>query len=355
MLQHRRDTEHPDANLLSAFAERRLSRAEKAAVWSHLAHCPECRAVLASAFAAGESETAVENGLAESRWWTWRWMTAAAAACLILTIVIWRPVALRQREAPSRPEINQRSTIAVQTAPRQFAAIQNGARASKPLPQPAAKSRSRVVKKFSLARNSAVAQTTPATPVRPDAIAGAQAATGAQANQNEQLTRTDTAAPLLQQFVAQTPQSPALVLPPAAAWPNAGKPIKALVAGQAMTGSALWSLNAPGDSSASPDGVVQRSDDEGKTWHSVSVDDHSRFYALSSHGSDIWVGGAAGVLFHSRDGGLHWARVNVADENGPMTGSITEIDAPGAGSIKVKAGSAGDWITHDGGLHWRRE
>ena len=76
--------EHPDANLLAAFAEQALSARERASVLEHLARCPECREVLAasSAPAADPQQPVIE-------WWKWRW-TAAAAACLIAAL-FWRP------------------------------------------------------------------------------------------------------------------------------------------------------------------------------------------------------------------------------------------------------------------------
>ena len=42
-------TEHPDANALTAFAERVLPERERALVFDHLARCGDCRDVVALA------------------------------------------------------------------------------------------------------------------------------------------------------------------------------------------------------------------------------------------------------------------------------------------------------------------
>src|SRR4051812_38479077 len=44
--QQQQFTAHPDASLLSAFAEQRLAGTEQAGVVSHLAQCHECREIL---------------------------------------------------------------------------------------------------------------------------------------------------------------------------------------------------------------------------------------------------------------------------------------------------------------------
>ena len=104
----------------------------------------------------------------------------------------------------------------------------------------------------------------------------------------------------------------------------------------------LWNL----------DGVLRKSDDGGRTWRVIEVSDSARLYALSAAGSDIWVGGADGVLFHSVNGGLEWKPVVVANTNVRLTDTITGIDARDANRVKLKTQS-GDWLTTDGGLHWQ--
>jgi photosystem II stability/assembly factor-like uncharacterized protein len=109
-------------------------------------------------------------------------------------------------------------------------------------------------------------------------------------------------------------------------------------------GNSRWNL----------DGALRKSDDGGKTWRTVQVDEQARLYALSAAGSNVWVGGANGALFHSVDDGLEWRPIIVADGNERLTDAITGIDARDENWVKLKTRSA-DWLTTDGGAHWRRE
>ena len=86
---------HPDANLLSAFAERALTADERERVLCHLADCEPCRELVALAFPSPEVETDVAGVSAAPRWrWfalpTWlgwrslRWGVLAASAGVVL-------------------------------------------------------------------------------------------------------------------------------------------------------------------------------------------------------------------------------------------------------------------------------
>src|SRR5260370_33623726 len=62
----------------------------------------------------------------------------------------------------------------------------------------------------------------------------------------------------------------------------------------------------------SPQGAVQRSDDNAKTWQLVSVATGATFRALSAIGSNVWAGGKAGALYHSTGFGQTWTQVEPA-------------------------------------------
>jgi len=102
------------------------------------------------------------------------------------------------------------------------------------------------------------------------------------------------------------------------------------------------------------DAALRKSDDGGKTWRTVPVDDGARLHALSAAGSNVWVGGANGALFHSVDDGLEWRPVFIADDNGRLSETITRIEARDENWVKLTTRS-GVWLTTDGGAHWRRE
>jgi hypothetical protein len=79
---------HPDADLLTAFAEQSLPEAERATVLDHLARCGDCRDVVALALPATEALETVAIP-ARSGWLTWpalRWGFVAAGVVVIALI-----------------------------------------------------------------------------------------------------------------------------------------------------------------------------------------------------------------------------------------------------------------------------
>src|SRR5579864_1519289 len=82
---------HPDANLLSAFAENTLPVADRAKVMDHLATCADCRNIIT--FAMPQIEEAAVSARSRStgfrlRWATARWSALAAAAAVLVAVVI---------------------------------------------------------------------------------------------------------------------------------------------------------------------------------------------------------------------------------------------------------------------------
>ena len=82
--------EHPDADLLTAFAECSLSKTERATVIEHLARCGECRAILALALPASEPLQPTGRP-ARTGWLTWpvlRWGLIAAGLVAITSFAV---------------------------------------------------------------------------------------------------------------------------------------------------------------------------------------------------------------------------------------------------------------------------
>jgi putative zinc finger protein len=121
---------HPDADLLTAFAEQALSAAEREGVLQHLALCEDCRDVVALALPAADitpPQTADENGVrttvsqAGSRaprklslaWPTLRWAALAAGAVVAAAVLLVHPGKLNQATPPS---VNQQVATAAPPA-----------------------------------------------------------------------------------------------------------------------------------------------------------------------------------------------------------------------------------------------
>lgn len=80
---------HPDADLLTAFAERSLTESERALVTEHLAHCGDCRDVVALALPATEAVAISSTRAARNAWLSWpvlRWGVVAAGIVLVTSV-----------------------------------------------------------------------------------------------------------------------------------------------------------------------------------------------------------------------------------------------------------------------------
>jgi hypothetical protein len=109
----------------------------------------------------------------------------------------------------------------------------------------------------------------------------------------------------------------------------------------------LWSI--------SPSGRVQRSEDGGKTWEEVRVDDGVTYRVITASGRDVWAAGSGGALYHSGDGGVIWKRVNLNSGGNSLTEALVSIRLRDLQHLTVSTASGEQWVTEDGGQHWQRE
>jgi hypothetical protein len=314
-LEQRKFAVHPDVNLLLAFAERNLCADEHTEVLAHLAQCPECREVLALTTQPNAIELPVWR-LQEKRslrWWDWRFVPGAVAICLV-TAIAWRS-SFWKHSSEAEPVLKHIDTVATApAAPPTLVVKESEPQITKPKQRP--------LHKKVIPRSEDAARTEESPSFKP--LAGFAS---------------------IERPQAQTLQAQNSFL--AHALPAA--PNRNLRAAAVMAPvHSLWSLDSP-----LTEGAVLKSDDGGRTWQPVRIDDQASFTALSAIGSNVWVGGPGGKLFHSMDNGLHWAMIRVADEHTRITGTITGIDAHDGLIISVKTRSGAAWVTTDGGLHWR--
>jgi hypothetical protein len=119
------------------------------------------------------------------------------------------------------------------------------------------------------------------------------------------------------------------------------------LASPAPTGAFQWTL--------SPEGIVQRSNDAGKTWQPVPVVANGVFRALSTVGTSIWVGGKAGTLYHSTDSGQSWTRIAPAVNGETLQADILHLDFSDASHGTVITANSEVWATSDAGQTWFRK
>jgi hypothetical protein len=105
----------------------------------------------------------------------------------------------------------------------------------------------------------------------------------------------------------------------------------------------------------SSDGQLQHSVDSGKTWQPVTVADGATFRALSANGPDLWVGGPAGLLYHSSDAGGHWTQIKPAANGATLIADIATIEFTDPLHGKLTTSTGEIWITADAGRSWRKQ
>ena len=108
----------------------------------------------------------------------------------------------------------------------------------------------------------------------------------------------------------------------------------------------LWRLT--------PAGGLQRSEDAGKTWEMAAIAGKGPFQSFAAAGSEVWLGGADGVLYHSSDTGLHWARVIVRANGAGPGGGIARIEFRDVQNGRVTTATGEIWTTSDAGETWQK-
>jgi Photosynthesis system II assembly factor YCF48/Putative zinc-finger len=112
--------DHPDADLLTAFAERSLTERDRAAVMQHLAHCGDCREVVALALPAEVEEVVVAKGGVRGNWFrlpALRWAAVAVGIAVAVSVgtLEYRKQSMRPLGANVVHKEEKRETVATLT------------------------------------------------------------------------------------------------------------------------------------------------------------------------------------------------------------------------------------------------
>ncbi len=360
---------HPDANLLTAFAEQTLTRRERDSVLQHLSQCSECREV--SILAAPEVEIEADVVPVRSAWLGWpalRW--GALVACGVLVVAA---VSLRQRSGHmamfrgSVPEVAMKAEVPGASQKAEAATEVDKDRATMDY-----KSRADVVKPDERVFNippkaKATVAPLPATRTKSEpALAASLASQKAAPRDLDVFAKSAVPAAPPARAAEQMVATESSAIATDSVQANLGK-AKQAVQGNLPAENKVARLEAPaavGGVQAlfkkitprwtlSADGTLQRSLDGGKTWKTIPVAAGATLTAVAAMDSDIWVGGSHGALYHSTDAGDHWTQVVPASAGQSLTSNVIGIEFTDALHGKVTTADQEVWITGDGGQSWQ--
>jgi hypothetical protein len=373
-LKTRASATHPDANLLAAFAENCLQAGEREQVLRHVSECADCRDVLY--MAAPEAQDAQQFVLRQPSGlrFALRW-GAALASLIVFAFVFTTRYSMRKAASPAAPQ------VALEKAPAEFYTLQDrDERTRDKFPEttheiapPPKKQRpptkpmtGKPAMKFEFDKSGEVHVAASAPLPARDQVADSK---DLSVGQNQVAIDANTAAGAANAKAVPAAQPPVPSASEAVEVPAGTVPLitngsigeEAELKKQKVKQDSTRSYGYAGFISQlprwtlSPQGVVQRSLDSGKTWQPVPVAQNVVFRAISATGSEIWAGGNGGALFHSKDSGGTWSRIEPAAAGQKLQADITRIDFTDPRNGTVSAANGEIWATADGGATWFRK
>jgi len=409
---------HPDADLLTAFAEQALSVTERDGVLEHLALCGECREVVALAIPAADivaaplaAETEVVRTTVSRAgapaphklsfaWPSLRWVALAAGVAIVASVLLVHPGKLNRAMPPSANR--QVATIASASGPQIASSpIESSPIASSSTNQSAVstkigearpKSELRLPKKLKagqvmtpphqadlgrlIADNKKDSSQADKLSAAPSAGASAfDAQTGRGATETVEVSAAAVAvevAPSAERSLTARNETPAIEKAKPARQgieaneqqetETAAAPGSARLQARNVMSASKLALPASQTSARNVSwtitaGVLQRSLDSGQNWQNALRADHP-LLCYASHDEDVWTGGQAGTLFHSADSGITWAQVRPSIKTQQLISDITHIDVrdvPGPAEIVVSTSNNEIWSSADGGKTWEKK
>ncbi len=332
--------EHPDADVLSAFAEGALLESERGAVLAHLAGCAECRAVL--------SLIAEEpRGIAEVRPFPVRrrprvwipWGAVAAGIAVACGIALYRV----ERKPVYAPTTAQNQEKPAAPPPQEIAQLQ--APANEPRTE-----------KKKTASSAPEKSSKSATPDRVDAMAGLQEdknatdllklAPGVASGGAPAAEKPKAEAQLRSRDLAVDTRTTAAFSSMAAAKSVAAGEVARSVVAQneaAPVARPHWRLNE--------EGQPQRAFGNG-AWQPALAGGPAKMRVVSIIGDEVWAGGADSQVYRSADEGSTWRAVPLPVKNGAAH-TIVHIRFETAQMGTIEAADGTSWQTADGGRTWQ--
>jgi hypothetical protein len=355
-----RDAEvHPEANLLTAFAQQALAVPERDSMLGHLALCDVCREVVHLAMDDWKSapspmpddpkiaRAATIPNRTSVKWWPgfkWpslRWAGLAAGVAIVASVVALHPGRHNQIVLPGMG----RSTIAGIPSVADSQALPSSDGVASNEPASAHQVTGHQTEEVGSAKNDI--RTTTHFAVR--SANGQTADKRAMAASDDVVLMARNDAPAIEKA---KPAFPARETEGAQAATIDPGPLTH------SSTAANWAIVA---------GVLRQSFDAGQTWQVALRADHP-LLSYASRDADVWAGGERGVLFHSADGGASWNQVRPSIDDEALSSDITGIhilrnDSRGTEAsngvenpyqIILSAGAQQTWSSADGGKSWSK-
>ncbi len=347
---------HPDADVLTAFAEGSLLTREREELFAHLAACAQCREVLHSV------TEAVEEPVEESKPFlvarptqapVRRWISWASVAA---GIVLVSSVGLVYRQ---RMELKGPATA--NNAPGTTSEVSALNQPSPPLagePKAAGstvvdKSMTEKLKNAQPIREAAPmpsgglasAGNTPAEGVKQSdgSTSHAQVETAQVRSSQEEYLGAGQTQNRAQAQAGVEAQAKAVPAPAASFVPS--EPLRALSKtsfAAAASAPPRWRIDSAG--------VVERAIGS-RGWEKLFPDENGKMRVVSVYAGDVWVGGESTRLYHSADNGYNWALVTLPTK-GNRDHAIIHITFKTQLTGTVEAEDGTSWTTTDGGASW---
>ena len=406
---------HPDADVLTAFAEQALSATERDGVFEHLARCGDCRELVALALPAadiGGAPIAVETDADRATgsragapaphklnfaWPTLRWAALAAGVAVAAAMLLVHPGKLNQAVLPSaqRAAVPAASGPQIATSPAASSSVAIPstdqlavlAKTEEPQPKPELRASKKLKagqavtpphpteygtlltdNKKDSGRADKPSAALPAESFANDASArrgatetvegsGAAAAVAPAASAagglmaRNEMPAIQKAKPALQEMGADERQKTQAAVVSGPARSQARNLMSMSAAKLTSSASPALAHNATWAIAA---GVLQRSLDSGQSWQDALRADHP-LLCYASHDEDVWTGGQAGTLFHSADSGVTWLQVQPSIKALPLNSDITHIDVRGPAEVVISTSNHEIWSSADSGKTWAKK
>jgi hypothetical protein len=320
---HSNAVDCPRSDVLAAYYDRALSRAERAGIDAHLTSCARCQSMMASIARADDSDRTL--GGMRGIFWITRLLAPVAVVGVVMAVAIGvstrrqrtpEVIALASPAGPPRFEAEDRVAPHAEVASQPPAPVapQTGGLLKFRQPQQLAREEKKTEKPASSSdRNSAALQAETSSAIAPSQNAPAEPARAVGGP-----AAAVSGATSATRMMAKAPQTNQIASP---------------------DGSVAWQFGSGG--------AISRSGNS-RPWLPLHSGVTTDLLAASAPSNDVcWMVGKSGTIVRTLDGGAHWQIIKP-----PSRDEFAAISATDSNNAIVVAANGQRFVTHDGGVTW---